>query len=54
MTPEEAVALLKTLQAGDDPERDHRVADDILCDLLTTLGHEDVVREYLKVDKWYA
>ncbi len=29
-------------------------ADDIICELLTSLGYQDVVKEYDLVDKWFA
>jgi hypothetical protein len=32
----------------------HVDADEVLCELLTSLGHEDVVEEYRKIDKWYS
>jgi len=51
----QAIENLKKLQAIlQDEEQSHMVADDILCRLLCTLGYEDVVREYEKIDKWYA
>jgi hypothetical protein len=37
-----------------DIERDHWVADEVLCDLLVALGYSDVVTEWEKVSKWYA
>ena len=37
-----------------DLEADHIEADVILCDLLTSLGCDDVVVAYEKIDKWYA
>ena len=49
-----AIKELKLLQPYDDPEREHKMADDILCQLLTNLGYSEVVAEYDKVDKWYA
>lgn len=53
-TKAEALAVLKELQLDGDPEGAHMWADDVLCKLLKLLGHEDVVEEYSKVDKWYA
>lgn len=50
----EAVAELMFLQTSNDPESAHSQADDILCELLTELGHESVVEEYSKISKWYA
>ena len=54
MTKEQAIEELKTEQANGDTECAHSNADDILCKLLTALGHADVVAEYEKVNKWYA
>ena len=54
MTKEQAIEELKTEQANDDTEVAHSNADDILCKLLTALGHAAVVAEYEKVRKWYA
>ena len=52
--------ILKRLEAArivsenDDPDQAHRNADEALCDLLTSLGYEDVVEAFNKVEKWYA
>lgn len=54
MTREEAIEKLRALQTSHDPESDHSEADKVICDLLTSLGYEDVVCEYDHVDKWYA
>lgn len=55
MTREEAIAVLKELQdTGGDVEMDHIRADDVLCEMLKTLGFEDVVIEYDAINKWYA
>jgi len=45
---------LKLIQQNHDKEEAHREADKVLCDLLTTLGYEDIVAEYQKIGKWYA
>ncbi len=37
-----------------DFELVHIEADELLCELLTELGYEDVVNEYKKIGKWYA
>ncbi|QHJ79191.1 MAG: hypothetical protein [Caudoviricetes sp.] len=42
------------LQSGYDPEIEHGEADNLLCELLILLGHQDVVDEYEKVTKWFA
>ena len=54
MTRFEAVKRLLELQDSDDKECAHIYADEVLCDLLNTLGYQDVTREYEKIDKWYA
>jgi hypothetical protein len=56
MTREEAIASLKKIheEYGADVESDHLFADEILCELLISLGYEDVVFEWEKIDKWYA
>jgi len=54
MTREEAIAKLRSLHTSYDPESDHAEADKVLCELLISLGYEDVVIEFDNVDKWYA
>ena len=54
MTPEQAIAKLTELQSDGDIESAHAVADRVLCDLLTSLGHASVVETYGKIKKWYA
>lgn len=54
MTREEAIERLKSWQGPTDIEIAHGEADDVLCELLVSLGYQDVVDEWEKVDKWYA
>jgi hypothetical protein len=54
ITREDALALLKEARNNDDTEHAHSVADDVLCDLLETLGYKDVVAAFHEVNKWYA
>lgn len=54
MTREEALQELKELKDSGDPESAHGRADDVLCNLLKTLGYKDVVEAYATVPKWYA
>lgn len=55
MTKDEAIRKLVELQVENpDTEVVHEEADDILCQFLTSLGYQDVVLEWSKVDKWYA
>ena len=51
---EQIIKKLIELQQSDDTEAAHCDADELLCNLLSDLGYDDVVAEYRKVDKWYA
>lgn len=48
------VNKLKELQSNPDKEAAHNQADKILCDLLNSLGYDDVVKEFENLEKWYA
>lgn len=39
-------------RAWRDGEGAHYDADEVLCDLLISLGYQDVVDEWNKVEKW--
>ena len=53
MTKEEAIGKLK--EASElDTERAHYKADEILCELLNSLGYQDVVEVYNYIYKRYA
>lgn len=54
MTKEKAIDILQMIQKSHDTEIAHIDADDILCQFLESLGYEDVVSEYQKIDKWFA
>lgn len=54
MTREDALKKLRELRDNTDQEMAHVYADDVLCDLLKSLGYEDIVDEYENIDKWYA
>lgn len=49
-----AIAALRNCQDSRDIEKAHSVADEILAGLLTSLGFEEVVKEYDKIEKWCA
>ena len=51
---DKALIELRKLQKSHDTEVAHSSADWVLCELLKTLGFEDVVHEYHQVDKWYS
>jgi hypothetical protein len=54
MDRQEAIKQLKEAQLNGDTETAHADADDVLCELLKSLGYSDVVEEYNKVSKWFA
>ena len=55
MTRNSAISELRQLEAlKGDTEVAHQLADDILCDLLDSIGCGAVVVEYKKINKWYA
>jgi hypothetical protein len=45
---------LRDQQQNGDYEGAHSIADDILCEVLDTLGYAEIVNEWDKVGKWYA
>ena len=53
MKPKDAIDQLREIQEISDLKVAHRLADDVLCRLLHSLGYGDVVAEYNKVGKWY-
>lgn len=53
MTKEEAILKLRRCQGSEEIEEAHQDADGVLCDLLDSLGYEDVVREFNKVERHY-
>lgn len=55
MDRQQAIARLKELQGSlQDVEIAHVEADQILCDLLNSLGYMDVVDQWIEIEKWYA
>lgn len=54
MDRQQAIDRLKEQQGSGDIEAAHIIADEIICQLLTSLGYEDVIAEYNKIDMWYA
>lgn len=54
MTGREAIEKLKACQTNTNTEEAHRIADQVLCDLLIELGYGDVVDQWEEVYKWYA
>jgi hypothetical protein len=55
MTREEAIEELEVIAKVDDGrEVAHIDADGVLCQLLSDLGYDDVVKAYHNISKWYA
>lgn len=58
MTDEDWAARIKVECGEGDPSRDaeidHGRADDILCELLKSLGYAKTVEAWDKVGKWFA
>ena len=54
MTREEAKQKLKEYQRMDNPEAAHCIAVVVLCDLLVSLGYEDVVEAWFQIEKRYV
>jgi len=55
ITPDRALKMLEAIKASKgDMESDHVQADNVLCELLRSLGHEEVVDAYDKISKRYA
>lgn len=53
MNRDVALQKLEDCVNSDDPAVAHREADEVLCELLRTLGYADVVDAYEDVRKWY-
>lgn len=50
----EAIKKLKEIQKNSDTEVSHRQADTVLTKFLECLGYKEVVKEFYKIEKWYA
>lgn len=52
---DKALTTLRSIpKVGSDTEMNHVRADDVLCDLLRSLGYGDVVDAWEDISKWYA
>jgi hypothetical protein len=49
-----AVERLEGLQVAGDPEVQHEVADQALCQFLRAIGHGQVADEFEAVERWYG
>jgi hypothetical protein len=54
-TADRVLARLRELKDEDDDwESSHIEADGLLCEMLTALGYEDIVKAFNDLGKWYA
>ena len=51
---ERVLIQMRVLARKHDKEREHRDADDLLCEIATAVGCEEIVAAYAEVGKWYA
>jgi hypothetical protein len=45
---------LLSLQEATSREDAHVAADELLCELLISLGFTEIVEDYAKISKWYS
>ena len=53
MTPDEFARRMAAIETG-DPDADHGNADDLLCEVLRSLGYGEGVEIFINMPKWYA
>ena len=54
MTKEEFKEEMLKIADNGDPESSHYEADDLMCELLGSLGYEEGVEIFENMGKWYA
>lgn len=54
MTEQQAIEAINEECHTRDIECDHALADKIIMDFLTDLGHTELVKAWEDVEKWYA
>lgn len=54
MTPEEFKKQMEDIWEHNNPESGHENADNLMCELLRSLGYGDGVDIFNKEYKWYA
>lgn len=53
-TPKEFAEKMYQLAESGDAEADHVKADELMCQLLTSLGYGEGVKIFRDMDKWYS
>lgn len=54
MSPDNFRAEMGLLNMGQDAEREHELADHLLCELLESLGYKEGVEVFRAMNKYYA
>lgn len=54
ITPEEFKNKIKILAKGPDPEHNHWYADEVMIELLISLGYNEGVQIFREMEKWYS
>jgi hypothetical protein len=54
MTPLEFADKMREASRSADIEANHSIADDLMCELLRSLGYGDGIDIFEEMDKWYA
>lgn len=56
MTRKEFASRMQAItdRKGEDPEHDHKEADDLLCECLKSLGYSDGIEAYDNIQMWFA
>ena len=54
MIVQRIIKRLIELQADEDRACGHAEADDLLCELLVSLGYSELVKEYKKIYKYFS
>lgn len=54
MTPEAFTVNMRNIAQMPDVEDAHGQADELMCELLRSLGYEEGVKLFERMDKWYA
>lgn len=54
MNRHDAIDALEKFHGDTDEEIAHFEGDKVLCQFLASLGYQDVVDAWEKIDKWYA
>lgn len=54
MTDDEAAERLQEISQNHDTEGGHVYADELLCEVLKSLGYTKTVEAFENMEKWYA